>query len=286
MGRGMGDAGERSRPTIAPRPVSHTWEGRPVPRHFLGDDLVLSHLAAMLSSVFPEGEAFFVRSVRHYRSQITDPVLSEQINGFIGQESTHAREHRALNVRLAELGYPIRHLDRRAHWGLRVVERLFSPIMCLAATAALEHGTAILADALLSSEEVRDLFTDDQIRELVLWHALEEAEHRAVAFDVYEAVGGPYWLRAWTLRVAAVTTGLDIISGALTSMLFDPEARDLKAVWRSLRGLRHSPFAGLGLGRDLADYTRRDFHPSEHGSTALVAEWQERLFADAGAANA
>ena len=162
-----------------------------------------------------------------------------------------------------------------------MVERTLSPIMCLAATAALEHATAILADALLSSEEVRGLFTDDQIRDLVLWHALEEAEHRAVAFDVYQAVGGPHWLRAWTLRVAVVTTALDLASGTITSLLLDPEARDLRALWRSVRNLRRSPFAGLGLGRALVDYTRRDFHPSDHGSPALADEWHRRLLAAA-----
>ena len=258
------------------------WDDRPIPRHFMGDDLVLSHLAVMGSSVFPEGEAFFVRSVRRYRDQLTDPDLVAQVRGFIGQESIHAREHRVLNERLAELGYPTRHLDRRAHWGLRAVERILTPRTKLAATAALEHCTATLAEAFLGSEEVRALVLDDQIRDLIVWHALEESEHKAVAFDVYQAIGGPHWLRAWTLRVAVVTTGLDIASGALTSLLADPAGRDPKAVWASLKALRHSPFAGLGMGRNLFDYTRRDFHPSDHDTTALVEEWSARLFAGSG----
>ncbi|WP_426572033.1 metal-dependent hydrolase [Aquihabitans sp. McL0605] len=272
------EGADRSALRVRARQVTHRWEGRPLPRHFFGHDIVLSHLAAMGSSVFPEGEAFFVRSVRRFRSQLTDPILAEQVTGFIGQETVHAREHRALNLRLAELGYPTRHLDRRAHWGLRAVDRVLSPSTRLAATAALEHCTATLADAILSSQDVRDLMVDDQIRDLVVWHALEEAEHKAVAFDVYMAVDGRHWLRAWTLRVAVVTTGLDIISGALTSMAFDPAARDLPAVWRSIKGLRTSPFAGLGMGAALFDYTRRDFHPDDHDTTALVAEWRARLF--------
>ena len=50
-----------------------------------------------------EENDFFVRSVRYFRDQITDPDLQRQVAGFIGQESVHGREHRAFNRRLAEL---------------------------------------------------------------------------------------------------------------------------------------------------------------------------------------
>jgi len=73
-----------------------------VPRHFAADDdLIGSHLAATLSAVFPDGEDFFVRSVRHFRDEVTDPALKRQVAGFIGQEAVHGREHRAFNDRLA-----------------------------------------------------------------------------------------------------------------------------------------------------------------------------------------
>src|SRR5579862_3150162 len=84
-----------------------------VPRHFAADgDLILSHLAAALSAVFPDGEDFFVRSVRHYREQITDPTLAAQVSGFIGQEITHGREHRAFNTHLDTLGYHTKFVER------------------------------------------------------------------------------------------------------------------------------------------------------------------------------
>ncbi len=270
-------AGVRPRTRVRTRQVALRWDDRPLPKHFVGDDLVLSHTAAVLSSMFPEGEAFFVRSVRHYRSKITDPELAAQVTGFIGQESVHAREHRGLNERLAELGYPTRHLERRAGLGLKVVEWALPPSVCLAATAMLEHATATLAEVLLSSPEVQALFADDQMRDLVLWHALEEAEHKAVAFDVYQEVCGKEWLRVWMLRVAVVTTGLDLLSGVVTSMLFDPAARRPRAVWRSLRALRSSPFAGTGMGRRFLDYQRLGFHPDDHDTAVLLDTWAARL---------
>src|SRR5205085_8917355 len=95
-----------------------------VPKHFAADgDIILSHVAAGLSAVFPDGEDFFVRSVRHYRNQITDPELKRQVAGFIGQEAMHGREHRAFNDRLDELGYPVKRFERLTKKGLAIRER-------------------------------------------------------------------------------------------------------------------------------------------------------------------
>jgi predicted metal-dependent hydrolase len=163
--------------------------------------LVTSHFTAALSGLFPDGEDFFVRSVRHYRDQITDPVLKRQVAGFIGQEAVHGREHRLLNRRFAELGYPTRRFERIAKWGLGTRERIMPPIANLALTAVLEHFTATLAELLLSDEETRRLMGDEAVRNVFLWHALEESEHKAVAFDAYRAVGGTERMRRWGFRL-------------------------------------------------------------------------------------
>src|SRR5579872_1005740 len=121
-----------------------------VPRHFGADgDLVGSHVMAALSAVFPDGEDFFVRSVRHYRDQISDPQLKRQVAGFIGQEAMHGREHRAFNDRLDQLGYPTKKVERVTKFGLELRERLLPAKSNLAATAALEHFTATLAELVL-----------------------------------------------------------------------------------------------------------------------------------------
>ena len=167
-----------------------------LPKHFAADgDLIMSHLMASLSAVFPDGEDFFVRSVRYYRDRITDPDLKRQVSGFIGQESVHGREHRALNDRLDELGYPVKEGEAITRWGLQLREKFLPPVSNLAATAALEHFTATLAELVLSDPEMRATAAPGPVHDLFLWHALEESEHKAVAFDVYKAVGGSEWLR-------------------------------------------------------------------------------------------
>src|SRR5436305_5596671 len=138
-----------------------------VPKHFAADgDLLHSHVAASLSAVFPDGEDFFVKSVRHFRDQITDPTLKRQVAGFIGQEAMHGREHRAFNNRLAELGYPTKQFERLTERGLKARERLLPAVSNLAATAALEHFTATLAELVLSSDEVQAMFGHQEVTNL------------------------------------------------------------------------------------------------------------------------
>ena len=96
-----------------------------VPKYFANDgDPVSSHFLALLSATFPAGEDGFVRSVRTYRDQITDPALRRDVAGFIGQEATHGREHRVLNERLAELGYPTERFGHMMERMVRLRERV------------------------------------------------------------------------------------------------------------------------------------------------------------------
>src|SRR5438309_7748578 len=148
---------------VPTRRISFEESLQTVPKHFAaGDDLIQSHLAASLSAVFPDGEDFFVRSVRHFRDQISDPELKRQVAGFIGQEAIHGREHRAFNDRLDQLGYGTKRAERFTKKGLEFRERVAPPASNLAATAALEHFTATLAELVLSNPAVRELFGHDE----------------------------------------------------------------------------------------------------------------------------
>src|SRR3954447_20992146 len=222
--------------TVPTRRISFEESLQELPKHFAVDgDLILSHVAASLSAVFPDGEDFFVRSVRHFRDQITDPELKRQVGGFIGQEAMHGRQHRAFNDRLDELGYPVKRFERLTKKGLAIRSRFAPPKSNLAATAALEHFTATLAELLLTSEETRNMFGNDEVRNLFLWHALEESEHKAVAFDVYKAVGGTERMRVWTMKFLRFGFVLGMIVQVIISMLFDRKTYNPLRVWRSVR---------------------------------------------------
>jgi predicted metal-dependent hydrolase len=255
-----------------------------VPKHFARDgDIVMSHVLAVLSSVFPDGEDYFVRSVRAVADQVEDPALRLAIDGFIGQEEMHGREHRALNDRLAELGYPTRAIGAYVRGLIGLRERFQSTKTNLAYTAALEHYTATLAGTLLDDPAARGEIGDDGVRNLLLWHALEEAEHKAVAFDVFRAVGGSERTRISTMWLTHLTFVLETSIWTIVSLAMDPAARrhPLRLL-RSAFHLRRSPFASPQRVRQLLEYHRRDFHPNDRDTTDLIARWRQELFGEAG----
>jgi predicted metal-dependent hydrolase len=249
-----------------------------LPRHFVSGDPAMSHVVAVLSAMFPDGEDFFVRSVRTFRDDLTDPTLRRNVAGFIGQEAMHGREHRELNARLAELGYPTKGVERLVDFGLRLRERLWSRRSNLAVTAALEHYTATLAEVLLDDEAARERFDVPDIQLLLLWHALEESEHKAVAFDVYRAVGGTERLRRFMMNLTTVLFLSSLVGSTTVSLLMDPTVRRHPvAALRSVAALRHSPFVTRDVRRRLRDYNRHGFHPDDNDASALLDRWRDDL---------
>lgn len=272
--------------------------GQPAPmrRHFADNNIVLSHVVAGASAVFPPGEEAFVRSVRRYAAEITDPLLKKRVAGFIGQEVTHGLHHRELNDKLREMGYRNKMIEKQ---GIRMekiddffdkrfpgVDRLkFLRYLQLAQTAALEHYTAVLAERLLESEELQDMMTDPEVRNLLLWHAIEELEHKSVAFDVYREMGGPEWLRRAVMAVIWSGTVPVVTVGALFSVMWsDPEGREqplrlLRETFQVLRG----PLLNDGMITRLAVYMKNGFHPDDLDTDALLEHWRAELFGDQGA---
>jgi predicted metal-dependent hydrolase len=254
-----------------------------VPKHFAKDaDLITSHFIVALSAMFPEGEKFFIRSVKHYRDQITDPALKEQVSGFIGQEVVHGREHSAFNEHVATLGYPALKVDRMLRRGLEFRQRHVAPMANLASTAALEHFTATLAELVMRDEQTRDAMGHDAVRDLFLWHALEESEHKAVAFDVYRAVGGGERLRIITMKLVRYSFVLGTTVQLILSLLGDRATYRPGALRASWRRFRRQPIVSREVWNQLKEYERRGFHPDDRPTEDLIAQWREQLFGPAG----
>lgn len=280
---------QRSDPTrevpareVRTRRIAFDYPEGDLPKYFADGDLVVSHILAMLSSFFPEGEDFFVRSVRNYRDQITDPELKKQVGGFIGQEAIHGREHRRFNDRLQNHGYPTHWVDRRTKIGLDALAKRSPQKVQLAVTAALEHYTATIAEVLLADERAQALSSIPEVRHIFLWHAVEESEHKSVAFDVYQQVCGDQKLR---VRVMKATTGIflgALFTNTLISLAKDRNAWNPVRLFGSLRKLRENPFFTRDVWHRLMDYNRPDFHPDDHDATQLLERWRAELFGDQG----
>ena len=165
--------------TITPRDRKFVREHKPA-RWWNGGDPVATALYNALSATFPEGEAFFVESVRKYREG-AEPKLATEIKAFTTQEAIHSREHAAFNKVATEAGYDLKPLEDRVRWRIGLLKER-PPIASLAATMALEHFTAILAHELL--KDPRHLgHADPESAALWKWHAAEEIEHKGVAYD-------------------------------------------------------------------------------------------------------
>jgi uncharacterized protein len=227
-------------------------------RHWFGGNPFLTHLAHALSLTFPEGERFFMEAVRHYEKRITSPALRQEITRFLAQEGLHARAHADFNAWIRGLGFDTEPLERGVKEGLARARRLRSPIEQLAMTCALEHFTAIMAELLLDNDELRERM-DPEARRLWVWHAIEETEHKAVAFDTYLAVGGTYRMRVISM---AVTTVFFIVTASMHQvrlMRQDPEAKG--AAFRGLFELWGRPGYFRPLVPAYLDYFRPGFHP-------------------------
>lgn len=261
-------------------------EPEPLHRHFVEGDIVFSHLVAVLSGSFPPGEESFIRSVRRFSDQITDPVLKKRVAGFIGQESVHGQEHRKLNTQLADMGYPLVRFLLFAPTSVREkvvlrIEQLIPAKVHLAMTAAAEHYTAVLGARVLSKDEIQAIPGDPEVWRLLNWHAMEELEHKSVAFDVYRSVGGSERTRIAVMWFMYFLTIPVVTAAVALSILLDPTA------WRPIKVLRqtYGVFRGplvRGILAEIAEYLRPGFHPDDVPTDELLARWQHDLFGAGG----
>ncbi len=252
-------------------------------RSWHGDGVSVSHFFNALSVFFPVGERFFISSVRNYRGRIDGAELRKAVTAFIGQEAMHGREHEAYNRLLKDAGLPAEALEQLVEKLLGAVQKSTPASWQLSATIALEHFTAILADRLLDDRQMLD-GADAEYKRLWLWHALEETEHKAVAYDVWQQMMGDE-AKAYTVRCA----GMLFTSVAFVALVAGFSAVLIERDMAEHPGSRHrlasyGVLAGFLLGRGglvrsgfpaWLDYFRPDFHPWQHDNHALLRRIDE-----------
>ncbi len=261
---------------VVPRVRSPSIDLKGVPKHWFGGNLFATHVANGVNLLFPAGERFFVRAVKHYADDLDDASLRARVKGFFGQEGRHAKEHDAFNGVLESQGFRVdRFLDWYEHVAYAGIEKISPPALRLAATAACEHFTAILAENAL---EMRFLdVADPRMRALLLWHACEEIEHRDVAFDVLLAVNPSYALRVAGLAVGAACLAGFWAAGTLHLLEQERQALGLREIARQFLALRthrktfkkRKPVFVNGIRQ----YLRRDFHPAKNQIDHLAREY-------------
>lgn len=237
----------------------------------------VGHFLNAQSILFPEGEKFFINSVRHYQDRVTDPKLREEVKGFIGQEAMHGREHRAYNAWLEQHGYPANRLERFVIQFLSWVTKTTLPGHRLAATIALEHLTAIMAESLLSK---MDHFqgADPRVVALWRWHAIEETEHKAVAFDVYRAAFGSglwaYLQRVMAFFIASVEFWIITHIFHWQMLKKDGIQWSARGWWQFIKFMWITPGALRITVIPWLAYFRPSFHPWDQDNRQHVERWK------------
>jgi len=267
--------------TIERRDVRLALDPAAIPRDWCAGDPYATTFLNSLSMLFPEGERFFIDTVKAHRD-LAPPEQHDAIREFIGQEAMHGREHQAFNELLAAHGYrQAPAVDARLRWFLRLVRRVLGSKSQLAVTCALEHFTAMLAEQMLDTPKIQAEL-HPAVRPLWLWHCLEESEHKSVAYDLYRAVGGGYVRRIWIMLLP--TFFFFVIQGSLHVRLMAARGI-LWRPWTWPRGIVRMwiwPGYFTRLVPAYFSYYRPRFHPADRDNTALTARWREALFGPAG----
>lgn len=241
-----------------------------LPRWWYFDNPWLTHSANGLNLLFPMGERFFIRSVKHYLDDIDDPQLVERVRGFFGQEVQHGRAHEAMYAMLEEHGFEVQSfLSWYEKVAYELIEPMSPPGLRLSVTVAMEHLTAMLGERALAETHFDHVHAS--IRDTLRWHACEEIEHKDVAYDVFQEVDGRYWLRV---------VGMFVALGLLLFFWGNAQRHLLKQEGMSRTELRkHRSLAirqveSPPLLRDgLLPYLRRRFHPNQIDNRGIAAAW-------------
>jgi len=229
-----------------------------------------------LSAMFPEGERFFIHAVRHYQKSVTDPKILADIRGFIGQEAHHGRCHEELNDAIEKLGIPMTMVSDNMTARVAMLKNRFGPERQLALTVAMEHFTASLAEFILENPEVLDQ-APETFRQMMLWHSVEEIEHKAVAFDLFRQQVNDEWMRRRVMVIAMV------------SLFCRIAFFQVRILWKT----KHFPSMSEWLGATrffwgkkgilranalgVRKFFQRDFHPNDIDQSALIDGWEERF---------
>ena len=242
-----------------------------VPRRWLAGDPVKTHFLNACSCLLPSYERFFVAVIGRNRHRIKDPALAAEARAFCRQEGLHAAEHGKYNRMLVKQGYrAFPSLERLQSSMLSVVLRIFPDGILLAMAAGGELMTSYMGHEWLSRPEEWSARCHPAMNALWSWHAMEETEHKAVCFDVYQELCGRRWLRCSTmilvsLQFFAAAAAIQLYMLAVDRFAFKlPPAKDGAGFFWGRNG-----FLSGTLG-EWAKYFKNDFHPWQNDDRRLI----------------
>ena len=231
-----------------------------------------SHMLNGASLTMPYLEPFLVKNLREAINHLNDPDLIEDAQGFIGQEAAHYTNHRRYNEMLKRVGYPeLAAVEAGYKRGYeRISER--SLAWRLAYSAGFETMTMGITEWLINDREALFKDADPVVTSFVLWHMVEETEHKSVAFEVFQAISGNYWLRLFGLLYGSLHVGFLSRRGYMAMLKKDGQWYQLGSrlrLWRMVARFY------LKAGGAMLRAMKPGHHPDETTDPAWITTWQQ-----------
>jgi uncharacterized protein len=251
-------------------------------RRWFGGDAFRSAYFNAMSMTFPVGEQNFIDTIKgvdhlidaQIESEAERAALRAQLRDFIAQEATHRHIHSQYNAVLAAQGF-VNAVEPRISRRIAFFSRLH-PLNLLASTCAYEHYTAVMSEVILERPETSEAMPP-MMRRIWRWHALEETEHKAVAFDLYKRLGGHERGRIAAYVMAMCLFQLDAFLQTTNNLRRDGALCKPSTLWGMLTFFCGRPSRGNGwiwmTARPLLAYLKPRFHPNQLGQAALTSEY-------------
>ncbi len=247
-----------------------------IPKYWFGGDAFKTRFFDAMSLIFPPGEKFFMTTVRDFRDRVTDPKLLQDIKDFNRQEAQHSMVHNQYNDRLRAQGMPV---ERLTNWLDKLLfetyRTRYSREYTLGITGALEHFTSISAHPMFDERDVmREAHPN--VRAMYAWHAIEEVEHKGVAYDVMMDYAKVSYFTRIASMLHATAMFPYVIFFFLNSMLKADGFTAWQRVKLNARGLywlfKPSGFAAP-LYKHYFPYYKPGFHPWQETEQPGYKEW-------------
>ncbi|MCB9762028.1 MAG: metal-dependent hydrolase [Alphaproteobacteria bacterium] len=240
----------------------------------MAGDPVYTHVFNGVHLLFPRMERMMIKVVAGARAGCTDPALDAQARAFIQQEARHAHQHGLFLKQLESQGFDIDGVLARQDRVMGLVERLPVPL-ALSIVAGGEHHTAMLGHGALCFDPLDG--APEGVRALLRWHAAEEIEHKAVAFDLLAHVAPGYGLRILGLLGGTLMVG-GLWAAASLSLLAQELRHSGPGVFLNRpRGLGRRLPPATEFAARIVDYLRPGFHPWDEDDAERVAQWMAGL---------
>ena len=250
---------------ITPRRISFEFP-QDIQPHWIPGQQELAHMMNGASLTMPYLEPFLIRTLREALPKINDPLLRADGEAFIAQEGQHYRTHRRFNDLIKSKGYQeLESIEKQMEASYASLARL-SLARRLAYTAGFESMTLGVTRWLIECRQTLFAGADSRVVSFVLWHMVEETEHKTVAFDIYQAACGGYFTRM-----------IGVLHGSIDVMRFSMRSYKLMlkkdGLWNNWRSRLRLALQLTGFVRHVGPYLLRATLPGHNPRFERDPEW-------------